>query len=85
MAKKCENNLSFNMSFLILIAYLVMWWLMITLIMSALNVSEDSVAYYLFNLLRIGGPILTAIFGLPVTIISTYNKSNKSKKVSKKK
>lgn len=81
MAKrKNKKEISTGKSIAILFAYLVVWWLCLTLFSYAVNLDDSGLLYYIVNFLRIAVPILTLIFGAPIILIVGYDKKKKEQK-----
>ncbi len=86
MAKKKEKKeYSVGESIAILFFYLIMWWVCLTAFTYAANITDESLTYYIVNLLRIAVPILALIFGAPIILIVGYDKKKKAKKNKKTK
>lgn len=78
--KKDKKEFSVGKSILILFLYLVIWWVLLTLINISLTIPETSILYHVLSFLRIAVPILVVLFGVPIILIIGSNK-----KVTKKK
>ena len=61
----------------ILILYLVIWWILMTLINVISGVKEDAILYHVIEFLKLSVPVLALIFGVPVVLIVGNNKKKK--------
>lgn len=78
--KKDKKEFSVGKSIGILFLYLIIWWILLTLVNLSLTISESTILYHVLTFLRIAVPILVVLFGVPIILIVGSNK-----KVSKKK
>lgn len=80
MARKKKKNVSVGKSIGILFFYLILWWLILTLVEISLAIPETSLFYQVLVFLRISVPILVVLFGCPIILIVNTNKQIKRKK-----
>ena len=78
--KKREKEFSVLKSIGILFLYLIIWWILLTLINLSLTIPENTALYHFLTLLRIAVPILVVLFGVPIILIIDSNKKNKKRK-----
>ena len=79
---RSKNNKEFNTgkSIGILFLYLIIWWVLMTLVNLISGVNETDLLYHVIEFLRIAVPVFALLFGIPIVLIVGNDKSKKKNK-----
>ena len=61
----------------ILFFYLIIWWVLMTLVNLISGVGETELLYYVVEFLKIAVPVFALLFGVPIVLIVGNNKNKK--------
>ena len=61
----------------ILFLYLIIWWVLMTLVNLISGVGETELLYYVVEFLKIAVPVFALLFGVPIVLIVGNNKNKK--------
>lgn len=79
MASKNKKDFNTGKSIVILFLYLVLWWILMTLVNFVSGVDETDILYHVIEFLRISVPVFALLFGIPIVLIVGNNKSKNKK------
>lgn len=80
MASKNKKEFNTGKSIAILFLYLVLWWILMTLVNLLSGVDETDLLYHVIEFLRVSVPVFALLFGIPIVLIVGNNKTKRKNK-----
>ena len=80
MASKNKKEFNTGKSIAILFLYLVLWWILMTLVNLLSGVDETDLLYHVVEFLRVSVPVFALLFGIPIVLIVGNNKTKRKNK-----
>ena len=77
MASKNKKEFNTGKSIAILFLYLVLWWVLMTLVNSLSGVDETDLLYHVIEFLRVSVPVFALLLGIPIVLIVGNNKTKR--------